>query len=87
LKISKCKKGKKKLLKKLENGLFYNNLFGLGIEGMIEFMINGYLNLMTAKTTSSGEIMGALLSSFCIFLSSTVLPFTIMWMICFKSRT
>jgi len=31
--------------------------------------------------------MGALLSAFSVFLSSTVLPITIMWMICFKSRT
>ena len=54
---------------------------------MVEFLINGYLNLMTAQSTSGGEIMGASLSGFCIFLSSTVLPLTIMWMICFKSRT
>ena len=42
---------------------------------------------MTAQSTSGGEIIGASLSGFCIFLSSTVLPLTIMWMICFKSRT
>jgi hypothetical protein len=73
-------------LKKLENGLFYNNLYGLAIEGMIEFLINGYLNLITAEKTTNGEIMGASLSGFCIFLSSILLPSTIMWMICFKKR-
>ena len=31
--------------------------------------------------------MGASLSGFCIFIGSTVLPLTIMWMICFKTRT
>jgi hypothetical protein len=73
-------------LKKLEKGLFYNNLYGLAIEGMIEFFINGYLNLMTASKTSNGEIMGASLSGFCIFLSSTFLPLTIILMISLKSR-
>ena len=73
-------------MKNLEKGLFYNNLYGLAIEGMIEFLINGYLNLMTAQKTSNGEIMGASLSGFCIFLSSTLLPLTIIWMICYKSR-
>jgi hypothetical protein len=62
-------------------------LYGLAIEGMIEFLINGYLNLMTAEETSNGEIMGALISIFCISLSLIVLPLTIMWMICFKSRS
>jgi len=70
----------------MENGLFYNNLFGIAIEGMIEFLINGYLNLMTASKTSNGEIMGALLSTSTIFLSSTLLPLTIMRMIYFKNR-
>ena len=54
---------------------------------MIEFLINGYLNLMTAKQSSYGEIMGVFLSGFCIFLSLTMVPITVMWMICFKSRT
>ena len=53
---------------------------------MNEFLINGYLNLITASKSTDGEIMGASLSGFCIFLSSTILPLTIMWMICFKSK-
>ena len=70
----------------MENGLFYNNLYGLAIEGMIEFLINGYLNLITAETTTNGELMGVSLSGVCIFLSSTLLPITIIWMISFKSK-
>lgn len=57
----------------------------MAIEGMTEFLINGYLNIMTAKISSNGEIMGVTLSGFCIFLSSTVLPTAIIWMICLKS--
>ena len=87
LKISKKKIKNRKHRKYLEQGLFFNNLYSFAIEGMIEFMINAYLNLMTMQTITSGEIMGASLSVFCIFLSSTLLPLTIMWMICFKSRT
>ena len=48
LKISKKKCIKKKKMKKLKSGLFFNNLYGMAMEGMIEFMINGYLNLKTA---------------------------------------
>ena len=77
---------KNKNLIRLENGLFYNNLYGLAIEGMIEFLINGYLNLMTVEKTTNGEIMGALLSAFSISLSSTVLPLTILWMIYSKNE-
>ena len=72
-------------MKQFENGLFYNNLFGMAIEGLIEFLINGYLNLMTAEVSSNGEIMGITISIFCISLSSAILPITILWMICFKS--
>ena len=57
----------------------------MALEGMIEFLINGYLNLMTAQFSSNGEIMGVSISGFCIFLSSTVLPSTIIYTVCFKS--
>ena len=86
LKISKKRSLKKKCFYYFLYGVFFNNLYGLAIEGMNEFLINGYLNLITASKSSNGEIMGASLSGFCIFLSSTILPLTIMWMICFKSK-
>jgi hypothetical protein len=47
-KIPKKRCFKKKTLKKLRSGLFYKNLLSMALEGMIEFFINGYLNLITA---------------------------------------
>ena len=74
-------------MKYLEDGVFYNNLCALAIEGMIEFLINGYLNLYTAEKSTNGEIMGAILSGFCVILCLIILPLTIIWMICFKSKS
>lgn len=57
----------------------------MALEGMIEFIINGYLNLMTAETSSNGEIMGLIQSIFCIFTSSIALPITILWLVISKN--
>ncbi len=69
LKLTKNKCGGKKLYL-LKKGQFYNSLYGMALEGMIEFIINGYLNLKTDKTSSNGETMGFIQSIFCTFTSS-----------------
>jgi hypothetical protein len=56
----------------------------MAIEGMIEFCIRGYLNSLTAKFDMDGEIMGITLSGFCLFLSSTLLPLTLIYMLICK---
>ena len=56
--ITKKKYGGKKIYKMLKKDQFFNNLFGMGIEGMIEFIIYGYLNVKTAEIGLNGEIMG-----------------------------
>ncbi len=38
----------KKVFNELRDRIFFNNILGMAIEGMIEFLINGYLNAMTA---------------------------------------
>ena len=57
----------------------------MAIEGMIEFLINGYLNAMTAEFSTSGEVIGILLSGFCIFTNSIFLPISIIF-IAFKTN-
>lgn len=54
-----CKKKLRNVNNLLKKGLFYNNLFEMAIEGLIELLINSYLNLKTIQISSNGEIMGA----------------------------
>ena len=58
----------------------------MAIEGMIEYLIYGYLNALTARIDMLGEIMGIILSGFCIFLSSTMLPITLIYMFICKTK-
>jgi hypothetical protein len=87
LKLTKNKFGGRKLYKLLKKGQFYNSLYGMALQGMIEFIINGYLNLKTAEKSSNGETMGFIQSIFCIFTSSSLLPIPIMWLVCSKSKS
>ena len=54
-------------------------MLGMAIEGMIEFVINGYLNAMTAELNLLGEIIGIFLSGFCLFTNSIFLPISILF--------
>ena len=83
--ITKNQNKGKVFYKFLIKGLFFNMLCSMGIEGMIEFIICGYLNLMTLETTSNGEILGMLISVFCLCLDIAFLPLTIIWLVCFKN--
>ena len=56
----------------------------MAIEGMIEFCIRGYLNAKTAEIELDGEIMGITLSGFCLFLSFTLLPIILIYMLICK---
>ena len=53
---------------------------------MIEFCICSYLNAKTAEFSTSGEIMGILLSGFCLILSSLFFPLLTLWFISTKSK-
>ena len=64
----------KQTIGKLKRGLFFNNLFAIAIEGMIEFLINGYLNAMTPEINLFGEAIGVSISWFCIIICSAALP-------------
>ena len=69
----------------MKRGLFYNILLDIGIEGMIEFIICGYLNVKTAETISNGEILGILLTIFCLFTDIVFLPIMNLRLVCCKN--
>ena len=46
----------------------------MAIEGMIEFLINGYLNAMTPEVDLFGEVIGISISWFCIIICSAAFP-------------
>lgn len=79
LKITSEKCKGKQIFNKIKKGLFFNNILGMAIEGMIEFLINGYLNAMTPEISSFGEVMGISLSGFCIFTNLLFLPVSILF--------
>ena len=80
----KCKGNR--VFHKLRKGLFFNSLFIMAIEGMNEFLINGYLNIMTAEISLLGEIIGISLSGFCVTVCSTILPLTIILIVICKNE-
>ena len=46
----------------------------MAIEGFFDFIIFGYLNMLTAKFTTSGEILGFMFGIFSLLTSGLVLP-------------
>ena len=46
----------------------------MAIEGFFDFMIFGYLNMITAEFTISGEILGYMFGIFSLLISGIILP-------------
>ena len=66
-----------KFLRNEEKSLFYSNILTILLEGYIEFIISGYLNVcdMTAfETNLSGEIISYFLGWIWIVLSMVIVP-------------
>ena len=73
--ISLIARRKWKPVEKLKKGLFFNDLLILVLEGYIEFLICGYLNIQEPlrESTFSGEALGYFQSLFCLG-TATLLP-------------
>jgi hypothetical protein len=78
---------KKKLLKQSLNGLFFNSILSLTMEGYIDILINGFLNIYTKDTSTNGEIIGFLVAILCLFLTVNFLPITLSWAIFSKNES
>ena len=57
----------------MRKNLFFNHIFGLSLEAYFEFYIVGTLNMQSLQLNLNGEILGALLAIFCLFLIHVVL--------------
>ena len=44
------------------------------MEGFIDFLINGFLNIYSKDTSTNGEILGFVFGVLCIFLTLNFLP-------------
>ena len=53
------------------------------IEGLIDFIVFGYLNIITREYTLNGEIMGFAFGTFSISISGIVLPLSLILLIIF----
>jgi hypothetical protein len=88
--LTKGKYGGYKLHSILNDNLFFNHLIQIMIESLFEFQISAYLNILgmiqekQIKFNESGEILGALLSVFCISTSYIILPSLLIWVTTLK---
>ena len=56
------------------------------MEGFFEFVIYSFMNFYSIEITLNGEIMGVLISSFCIFFACIFLPLSLLWAIFSKDE-
>ncbi len=66
-------------MKKVLKGLFYNSISSMTLEGYIEFLITGFLNIYTKDTSTNGGILGFMVAILCIFLTVNFLPVALAW--------
>ncbi len=72
---------KENLLKKVLKGLFFNSILSITMEGFIDLLINGFLNIYTIDTSTNGGILGFMVAMLCIFLTVNFLPIALAWAI------
>ena len=84
--ITGVKYGGQWLLEKTIKGLFFNIILSMTMEGFFEFVIYSILNFYLIDLTQNGEVLGAMISSFCIFLASIFLPISLLWAIFSKDE-
>ena len=58
----------------------------MSIEGLIEFIIYGYLNTKTAEFTMNGEVLGFGFGVFSLSMSGAILPLVSIIIILTKSK-
>jgi hypothetical protein len=76
----------KKLYKIISSEIFFNTILSMSIEGLIEFIIFGYLNTITREYTLNGEILGFLFGSFSLYMAGLILPSVLLFIIVIKKQ-
>ena len=84
--ISGDKCTKNKVYQYLIKGLFFNTILTITMEGFIEFVVLGLLNIYTIDYSTNGEVLGLIFAFICIFLSVFLISVQI-WSITFKDET
>ena len=56
------------------------------LEGYIEFLVYGILNICTRDASTNGEILGMIFAFMCIFLASLFLPSALVGLIYSKDE-
>ena len=85
VKIFKGKYNTRKIYKIISKDLFFNYILAMSIEGLIDFIIFGYLNIITAEFTINGEKLGFGFGLFSLTTSGFILPITIVILL-FKTK-
>jgi hypothetical protein len=57
------------------------------MEGYIDILINGFLNIYTRDTSTNGEILGYIAAIISIFLTANFLPIALSWAIFSKNES
>ena len=73
-------------MEKTIKGLFFNIILSMSMEGFLEFVIYSFLNFYSINFSLNGEVLGVMISSFCIFLAAFFLPISLMWAIFSKDE-
>ena len=76
----------KEIFKKVSDNIFFNTILAMSIEGLIEFIIYGYLNFKTADFTLNGEVLGFGFGVFSLSMSGFILPVILIVLLSIKSR-
>ena len=57
------------------------------MEGYIDILINGFLNVYTKDTSTNGEILGYMVAISSMFLTVNFLPIALSWAIFSKNES
>ena len=74
------------MLERIIEGLFFNNLISMTMEGYFEFVIFGLVNAFTADIKTNGDILGIIIAGFCLFNAIVFLPLLFLWAIFTKDQ-
>ncbi len=76
---------KKKELQEIIKGLFFNSILSIMMEGLIEFVVYGFLNIYTNDTSTKGEILDMIFAYLSIFVALFLL-LALIWVIFSKDE-
>lgn len=71
----------------MSESLFYSDLVVLTIEGYMEFVIGGYLNIKEPLFTLNGEIVSSGMGVYCVFITMVAVPFWFLKLACTDLET